>query len=199
MKTGRVRDFETTKFRCFSASQEVARPNVWKSRLANLKKINSCASLQDKVYALESSLPHMYPYIRIHIGGDFFSQEYFDAWLLVARRNPGQIFYGYTKSLHFWVKRLDKIPSNLLFTASRGGKFDKLIDIYGLREAVVVYHPDEAKRLGLEIDHDDSHAYSSGPSFALLLHGVQPAKSESASALKRLRAEKINYSYKNKK
>jgi hypothetical protein len=60
-------------------------------------------------------------------------------------------------------------------TASYGGKYDNLIEKHNLRYAKVVYSEDEATRLHLEIDHDDSHAMSHGASFALLLHGTQPA------------------------
>ena len=44
--------------------------------------------------------------VRVHDSGDFFSQEYFDAWLEVARGRPRTRFYAYTKSLPFWVARL---------------------------------------------------------------------------------------------
>ena len=58
-----------------------------------------------------------------HITGcatqDFFSQEYFDSWLEVARNRPRTLFYGYTKSLPFWVARTDSVPANLVLTASR--------------------------------------------------------------------------------
>lgn len=45
----------------------------------------------------------------------------------------------------------------------------------------------EADELGLEIDHDDSHAALPGPSFALLIHGIQPKGSEAGKAVRALR------------
>jgi hypothetical protein len=39
----------------------------------------------------------------------------------------------------------------------------------------------------LDIDHDDSHAALPGPSFALLIHGIQPAGSEAGKAVRALR------------
>jgi hypothetical protein len=140
------------------------------------------------VETISNSLPIHARYIRVHIGGDFFNQTYFDAWMEIARRNPSIVFYSYTKSLAFWVSRLDNIPSNYRLTASRGGKQDDLIEKHGLRCAEVVFSESEANIRGLEIDHDDSHAYGEDPkSFALLIHGTQPKGSEAAKALSELR------------
>jgi hypothetical protein len=50
-----------------------------------------------------------------------------------------------------------------------------------------VFSHEEAKTKGLEIDHDDSHAYKSGKPFALLIHGTQPAGSIAAKMLSALR------------
>ena len=74
---------------------------------------------------------------------------------------------------------------NLVLTASYGGSRDELIDRHGLRYARVVHSEAEAEDLGLELDHDDSHAMKPGPSFGLLIHGTQPAGSDAAWALVR--------------
>ena len=47
----------------------------------------------------------------------------------------------------------------------------------------------QAKELGLEIDHDDTHAYKGDVSFALLIHGSQPKGSEASNALQELKKE----------
>ncbi len=78
-----------------------------------------------------------------------------------------------------------EIPSNLILTASRGGKFDHLIDKHKLKCAEVVFSEKEAKDKGLEIDHDDSHALGN-KSYALLIHGIQPPGSEAGKAVKAL-------------
>ena len=51
-----------------------------------------------------------------------------------------------------------------------------------LRYSVVVYSVEKAKELGLKIDVDDTLAWDSDESFALLLHGGQPKGSEAAAA-----------------
>jgi len=38
--------------------------------------------------------------VRIHVSGDFYSQKYLNKWLQIARMNPRQIFYCYTKSIN---------------------------------------------------------------------------------------------------
>lgn len=179
--TGKITDGKATQFRCFSASQEALYPTVRKQRWHNFDVLKGL-SVAEMYGLISRSLPSKANMVRIHVGGDFFSQAYFDAWLAVAEDNPSVTFYAYTKSLPYWVARLDSIPSNLILTASRGGRKDDLIDLHKLREARVVFSVEEAESLGLELDHDDSHAYTHGPSFALLIHGTQPKGSKAASA-----------------
>jgi hypothetical protein len=180
-ETGKITDGKATHFRCFSASQEALYQSVRKQRWHNLVALKG--KPVSEMYGLISlSIPSKANMVRIHVGGDFFSQAYFDAWLAVAEEMPHVTFYAYTKSLPYWVARLGSIPSNLILTASRGGRKDSLIEEYGLREARVVFSVEEAESLGLPIDHDDSHAYQAGPSFALLIHGTQPKGSKAASA-----------------
>jgi hypothetical protein len=78
---------------------------------------------------------------------------------------------------------------NFVPTASLGGRDDLLIDTHGLRSARVVFSEAEAESLGLELDHDDSHAMRHGPDFALLIHGPQPAGSEASQAISNLRKQ----------
>lgn len=128
---------------------------------------------------------------RAHVSGDFFSQKYFDAWMEVARRNPNRLFYAYTKALPFWVNRLETIPKNFKLTASYGGTHDWMIEKYNLKFAKVVKDVQEARMMGLPIDHDDSHCYSGDKSFALLIHGQQPAGSIFAKAWSTLKKQGI--------
>ena len=52
-----------------------------------------------------------------------------------------------------------------------------------LRYAKVVYSVGEAAKLGLKIDYDDTLACCTDESFALLIHGQQPAGSEASKAV----------------
>jgi hypothetical protein len=82
------------------------------------------------------------------------------------------------------VSHLSTIPANLSITASEGGKWDSLIQEHGLKSSRVVMSIEEASVLGLDIDHDDSHAATGSDSFALLIHGQQRKGSKGAAALK---------------
>jgi hypothetical protein len=184
-ETGKVTDGPDTKFRCFAASDErytATRMGRWHN--FELLKGKSTAEMVD---ILHPHLPKAAKIVRIHVSGDFFSQAYFDAWLEVARRNPETLFYAYTKSLKFWVERMNEIPKNLKLNASRGGLLDALIDKVRLKSAEVVFSEADAENRGLEIDHNDSLAYGQDKSFALLIHGTQPAGSLAAKALSALR------------
>ena len=196
LKTFKITDGKEALFRCFSATAEAAFPSVRKQREHNFDELRACSTVDEIVELLTMSIRPSYAPFRIHVGGEFFNQMYFDAWIEYAKRNPQRIFYAYTKSLPYWVARIDSIPANLSLTASRGGRMDHLIDEHGLKEARVVFSESEAQKLGLEIDHDDSHAIeNNGQSFALLLHGTQKAKSTASQAIKTMKANGTKFSY----
>lgn len=191
-ETGKIQDGPHTEFRCFAASSESQYKNtramVWRNFDALKAAGNNAMRLAD---VINSSLPKV-DIVRIHVGGDFYSQAYFDAWIQVAKLNPNVHFYAYTKSLNFWTKRLDIIPDNFVLTASRGGKHDHLIDLLELKCAEVVYSEEQAAQKGLEIDHDDYHAAFGTESFALLIHGTQPKGSGASKALQELKKKGWN-------
>jgi len=146
---------------------------------------------------LDANFPKDADAIRPGLDGDFFNQNYFDAWMDLARLHPTVRFYAYTKSASYWINHLDAegIPDNFELNYSKGGRLDVLAASRGLKTAEVVNHPEDAAALGLEIDHDESHAINPGGNFALLLHGTQPKDTKAAKAIKRMNAEKIEYAY----
>ena len=114
--------------------------------------------------------------VRIHVGGDFFNKKYFRTWLQVSRSRPDILFYAYTKAIGYWIDNLGRIPKNLVLTASYGGIYDNLIRKYKLPSALVVKTNYQARKLGLPVDSNDSHAANPNRrgDFALLVHGIQP-------------------------
>jgi hypothetical protein len=197
----KLKDGPDAQFRCFAASMEAAFPSVQKSVDRNLAALKRAKTIQGMTELINMSLPSkFYENIRIHADGDFYNQSYFQAWINAARDNPQRLFYGYTKSLPLWVKLRSTFPKNFVLTASRGGVWDALIETNKLRSAKVVFHPEEALAMNLEIDHDDSLARDPhAGDFALLIHGMQKAGSVAAKAKKRMDSENIKYSYSNKK
>lgn len=196
----KIKDGKDTKVRCFSASQEVQYPALYNLRKANFDALRAMGSdSQGMAAAILSAMPKDAGIIRIHVGGDFFNEAYMLAWFEVANARPDVLFYAYTKSLPYLVSNIEKLPANFSITASRGGRHDHLIEEYNLREAVIVFSEEQAQRLGLEIDHDDSHAaVKNNKSFALLVHGTQPAGSEAGTALQQLKKNNVQHSYSRK-
>lgn len=190
--TGKITDGKDTRFRCYAAMQEARHTNIRKQRWQNFLLLKKKSRKQMFIKLLNSLKPHheryiknhnQRPIIRAHVGGDFFNKAYFLAWMDLAKHYAPTWFYAYTKRIDLWVDNLDIIPSNFELNASRGGKYDYLIDENKLKSAEVVFNYDEAKQKGLELDHDDSKAYTRGPSFGQLIHGTQPAQSEASKAL----------------
>lgn len=169
--TGKLRHGKEQRFRCYSATVErypAVRANAW----ANFDTCKWLTPAQLAVM-LSSLLPRKATHLRIHAGGDFFSQNYFDGWLLFCAQRPELKCWAFTKSIPYWQGRLDEVPANLTLTASLGGRHDALAEELGLRTARVVASIEEAAALGLPIDTDDALAMVPGPSFALLDKAAQ--------------------------
>lgn len=184
--TGKIQDGPNCKYRCYAASQECTYPTVRNARWYNFNLLNKCKSTVQMVNLIIDSLPRNgdYDKIRIHTSGDFFNEKYFLAWLNTSILKPEKIFYGYTKAIPFVIKYKNDMPPNFRLTCSFGGTHDHLISKHNLKSVKVVFSMDEAKSSGLEIDHDDSHAYSNNnESYVVYLHGVQPAKSFASKSM----------------
>lgn len=179
----KIEDAPSCKFRCFSASQEVLYPAVYKQRRDNFRLVKRAKSTKKIKAIIQRSIPIDAKIIRLHVGGDFFSLSYLKAWIEVALSNPNIRFYAYTKSLLHLQKVADSVPSNLRIVLSRGGKYDRLIPSLkkkGFSEAKVIMNKKEAGKL--KIDKDDSLACFGKKDFCLLLHGVQPQNSIASQA-----------------
>jgi len=181
-------------FTCFAASEELRYPNVFKSRRYNYNLINSYVVKKDingltnlineSIQAKKKNIKKF----RIHESGDFFNIIYLKAWINVARLNKDIKFYCYSKSLDLFMKVF--LPDNFYMVASYGGKFDYLINQgYFTKYSKVVFSEEEAKKLNLKIDKDDSLCFGNKP-FGLLLHGLQEKGSEAGEALKLIKRKK---------
>ena len=181
-KVLRIKDGPYCEYRCFSANQEARIPNVYYYRKRNYNIIKSTRGINNITKLLQSNLPIDAEIIRLHVSGDFFKQEYFLAWLQIAKCNKDIVFYSYTKMLPMWIKFKQQIPSNFILTASYGGKHDDLIKSNCLKSARVVLSVEEANKLNLPIDKTDAYAIGNRGNFALLIHGHQPKGSDAAKA-----------------
>jgi hypothetical protein len=173
------------QFVCFAAQAEAMYPSVRTSRWGNFELLKAAKTREGMAQLIAASLPKKAKIVRVHVSGDYFSEAYFLAWMDVARVRPDVRFYSYTKSINTWRRLQEFIPDNLILTASLGGRYDASTG--GLKTAKVVFAEEQAAALGLEIDHDDTHAYNGDESFALLLHGQQRKGSAAAYAIRELR------------
>ena len=179
-ESGKLTDGPDATVRCFSASQEAVYPTVRAIRWHNFDRLKQAGGSAGLAGLILESLPADAKRVRVHVSGDFFSQAYFNAWMIVAEAKPEVTFYAYTKSVPFWVSRLGNIPANFKLNASVGSRWDALAQDAELKSAKIVFSEMEAENLGLEIDHDDSHAWAQEDSFALLVHGVQKTGTEAS-------------------
>ena len=197
-----IKDGPDTEFRCFSASQEVQYTNLYNLRKNNFDSLRKLDTVELVKEILEA-MPKDLGVCRIHVAGDFFNEKYFLAWLAIAKMFPQKLFYAYTKSITYWLHNQSLVSSlpNFILTASYGGKADPLIEANNLRASKVVFSEQEAEDLGLDIDHDDSHAADpelKNQDFALLIHGTQPKDTDASKALQLLRKNKVKHSYSRK-
>lgn len=149
-------DNRSNAYRCYSAMQERF-PAVREHRWKNFDYVRSGGIPE---------IPKKAKAVRIHMSGDFYSQDYFDMWIRICRKNPDVEFWAYTKSLNYWVNRLEQIPDNLILTASRGGKHDDLIEIHNLKNVTIIKSKEEAN--GKPIDTCDDQARIPKVNFCLL-------------------------------
>lgn len=173
----KIKDMGTV--RCFAAQTEVQYKAVRDSRWRNWDLLKQQGGKAGMAKLIEKSLKfHMEgtntKLVRVHDGGDFYSQDYFDAWMLVAKKMPRILFYAYTKSIKFWVKRKKDIPDNFNLIGSKGGKLDALLSKEEFRQAVIIQDKGEAIEKGLQIDVNDFLAAFGRSDFAMLIHGAQP-------------------------
>lgn len=147
---------KSNQYRCYAANAERF-PGVREHRWRNLEWVKQ---------GNKPVIPSDAKAIRIHASGDFYNQQYFDLWLEVARENPNVEFWAYTKSLKYWVNRINEIPDNLVLTASCGGKDDHLIQEYDLKHTIIV--ADESLADPTLIDTNDDLARIPGLNFYLV-------------------------------
>ena len=186
------------EFRCFAACSEAQYDAVYAARHHNWTQIKMMlktfgAGKTGKFVAemIQKNRKKTTELVRIHESGDFYSAEYFAMWMHVCRLIPDLKFYAYSKNLPMILEYdLKLLPRNFYLTASKGGKFDYLIDEgFFPRYSVVVKNEQEAEEMGLEVDHDDSHCYKQNGPFALLVHGNQPAGSDYRKAITQRKKE----------
>lgn len=155
-QTGKF-DIHRGQYKCYAAGPERF-PAVREHRWKNFEYVKNGGI---------PVIPNKCNAVRIHAAGDFFNQSYFDMWVELCKQNPSVEFWAYTKSINYWIKRINEIPANLVLTASRGGRLDNLIDEYDLKNVTIFKNQYEVPK-ELPIDTNDDYARIPNLNFALV-------------------------------
>ena len=175
-KTGKIRDAKSMQFRCYAAGSEARFPDSRKAHWHNYDLLKGLI-YQDMVTLINASLPAGVKVVRIHSSGDYFSKDYFAAWVRVAYENPDIIFFGYTKYLNYVRFAKETKLKNFKLVYSYGGKMDN--QVTDEPTARVVNSSLDGRRFHVPVacvknPADDYNFILAGKSFAIALHGTQP-------------------------
>lgn len=130
LKAGKTCPFKgNCQHECFAMVNNYVYPaviNKQKERLKESKKKSFVDTICNEIKELNVGA------IRVHDSGDYYSKDYLNKWIDIAKRNPDVIFYSYTKSIPFFKKDFNTwsvtLPKNFIVTFSYGGKHDDLIN-----------------------------------------------------------------------
>ena len=110
------------KIACYAVKAEYAYPSVKPSRQRNFDAARNPAFSDNMTYTIQkiaAGTKKRHIIVRIHESGDFFNQEYANAWLNVMRNCAGDKrikFIAYTKSFKYFDGK--KLPKNFSLRAS---------------------------------------------------------------------------------
>ena len=183
-KTRKVKRGKDGEVYCYAAMMEAYSPAYQAIAWYNFELFQPVYDDVEGMLELYQESIDMAPNLLIFrsgVSGDVKTPQQAEALYRLAQSRPKVLFYAYTKSVTFfdqWLNKEGEVLPNFMVTCSLGGKYDDLVLERGYKYARIVKDKAEADALGLELDHDDTHAMQPGKSFAQLVHGVQPKGSE---------------------
>ncbi len=157
---------------CYARQGRYIMPTVQNAREHNLAIVRG--NLADFVQTAIADLADIRnKTVRVHDSGDFFSQDYLDAWFEIARAYPRKRFYAYTKSLH-----LDRsnAPSNFQIVQSVGGLLDAEIDTTQSHARVFETHAQRKAAGYVNGNLNDGPAIKGVRAIGLVYHGTKNLK-----------------------
>ncbi len=159
---------------CYAKQGTYRFPNVVAARHHNLS-LSQRSDFADLIIAdlankVVKSRKCRKPYnvVRLHDAGDFYSQDYLDAWAKVAAAYPAVIFYAYTKSVHL---DMSAIPQNLRITQSLGGKYDNLVNLGRSHSRIFSSHKAREAASYVDGNVNDIPAIEGDIAIGLVYHG----------------------------
>lgn len=173
-KTGYITDSKNCEYRCYGTSLEAAFPSVRALHWNNYDLVRNAKTADKMTDVILPAISDYVKVLRVHSFGDFFNDNYFQAWLNVAEKLPHISFFAYTKVLPYLkVPR----PDNFSMVYSYGGIMDKFVTDEPV--AYVINSVADCEKLGIpascQVNKADDYNYVlAKKSFGLVLHGNQP-------------------------
>ena len=108
---------------CYARKAEVLYTGVLPCRTRNLEESEKNTFVHDMADILRWNFSRKkfegkQIWFRIHESGDFYSLEYLEKWIKIAKKFPGVKFLAYTKAVRLVEMAKDDIPSNLVIRYS---------------------------------------------------------------------------------
>jgi hypothetical protein len=107
---------------CYAAKAQVRFPTtVVPSRLTKFE-----ASKQDdfvtRIVQELKQTKKVYNYVRVHSSGEFYSQEYINKWVTIAKQLPNVTFYAFTKRIkEFDFSVISALPNFVILNSQQFG------------------------------------------------------------------------------
>ena len=155
---------------CYAKQGRYIMAGVKNARLHNFNASRSDMFVLDATKDL-NRLVKRYNVVRLHDSGDFYSQEYLNAWKLIADTFPEVIFYAYTKSLHLDIE--SNKPANLRIVQSLGGKYDAKINMTLPHSRIFSTDADRIAAGYIDGNVSDIPAIEGEINIGLVYHGVR--------------------------
>lgn len=141
---------------CYARNGTYNFRNVKQRHVANLEyTLNYPEQFKEQMIAECSKKNMKGKFVRIHDAGDFYSEQYLELWLDIAKAVPQVTFYCYTKEVSMFKRLVEpNCPNNFRYLYSLGGKEDHLVDLENDRHAEVF--PDDAAILDAGYSNQDA-------------------------------------------
>lgn len=105
---------------CYARNMDRRFPNVKSAWEGNLEAVEADIDECQQALSWYFDSPNAPRLFRIHVGGDFYSLEYFLMWVRIAESHPHTVFMGFTKQFGVVMWRIMRhtVPDNLILIAS---------------------------------------------------------------------------------
>lgn len=97
---------------CYARKIEKLRPNVHRTYEENLDAAKNHLGYLEEYLNTYFDSPNAPRIFRIHVAGDFFSEQYYLMWTRVAAKHPETKFLAFTKQYSIILPHLGSIPEN---------------------------------------------------------------------------------------